>query len=543
MTNSSKPNDRLSQLPDEILLKILQYLYDTRNKMGEGYQQKENRIITLEVESENPKPRTFSSFYNGFPIMSNNLTTLSLFEHKSGAPIMSDFHLFSTVNRRIHLLCQPFIWKFLAMPRAISRPLSFWNQEILPKYACHVKEFHAILGGFDWTDLTRQSLDASSLQDVCDQNQHYFTLQSCDLSKFKFVKSIKAKALQKFKLDSNFNDSPSVEHIHLDHDTLDSHSLRRSLLGVKTDIVLRERHGVPCKELFAMLPQCKNLMTLSLELSHDLNSLSSGMINNLSCNLTALLSNLGQLRHFKYQGLSFRSTPAESIIEPIKHLPLLESLELANISVKDWERTDCLASSVSNLKNLKHLALMHVNVIDDSWGRIYKAPPRLSKLVIHHYPNHWSSDLPLYITSWAPQITSFELKFDQYEYPKAEEILPNFDPELHQFSLPDLRHLTIYDDSECKIFECFKDCSNLLYLIVRNPSEDGSTEFSDFIISDVFPKLKEIVMPMKSLNSPPDLRLDAKLNRLNGFCKLKGIELKISEGFVQRPCSIRKINI
>ncbi|EGG09500.1 uncharacterized protein MELLADRAFT_77152 [Melampsora larici-populina 98AG31] len=469
-------------------------------------------------------------------LVSEDLEPLHLYEHKSEAPIISNFHLFSTVNRRIHLLCRPFIWKFLAMPRAISRPASFWNQEILPKYACYVKEFHAMLES-EWI---QEPLDPLSLRDAWDKDQHYFTFQSCDSNKFKLVKWIKAQGCAPWY--KRFKIGPSVEHIHLNDDNIESRVLR-SLLRVKMDIVLRERHGLPRKDLFGMLPQCNNLTMLSLELSHHWNSIVSEMlINNLSGNLTALLSNLGQLQHLKYQGPFFGFVAAESIIEPIRHLPLLESLELANVSVTDWERTDGLARSLSNLKNLKHLALMHVDVIDDSWGRDHKAPPQLTKLVIRHYPNPWSLNLPSCISSWAPHITDLELKFDQHEYPEPNEILPNFDPEIHQFSLPALRHLTIYRHSACETFHCFKDCPNLIHLIVRNPSKDGLSEFSNFIICDVFPKLKEIVMPVKCLDSPPDPRLDLKLNRLEDFCKFKGIDFKIAEGFIRRPLSIPKIN-
>lgn len=90
MTNSRKPKDLLSQLPDDILLEILQYVYDARTKIGDSHQQKDKQIITL---------------------VSQDLEPLHLYVHNPEAPIMSSFHLFSTVNCRIHLLCQPFIWK------------------------------------------------------------------------------------------------------------------------------------------------------------------------------------------------------------------------------------------------------------------------------------------------------------------------------------------------------------------------------------------------------------------------------------------------
>ncbi|EGG09501.1 uncharacterized protein MELLADRAFT_104230 [Melampsora larici-populina 98AG31] len=328
---------------------------------------------------------------------------------------------------------------------------------------------------------------------------------SCDSSKFKFRKLIETNHR---KADS-FGRRPLYEDVHFDDLAL---HVQQSLLGVKHDVVLRDSPGLCPKSLLKLLAQCDNLTKLCLRFPLCWRY---PEVTNLSCNLTSLVSNLGHLQNLQYSGPQFSPIPAESIIEPLKHLPLLESLELSNILVRDWGRADCIASSLSTLKHLKHLVVNRVDIIDESWVR-HKAPPQLAKLVIRHYPNAWLSNLPSYISSWAPYLTHLELEFVGHH--QAEQILPTFNPKIHRFSLPDLTHLTIY-----------RRCPNLRYLTVRDASRNGVPEFSEFIIRDVFPKLKELVMPMRirCIDTLPDPRLDSMMNPLEDFCKSKGIEFKI----------------
>lgn len=496
--------DLFGQLPDEIILEIVEHIMVSRIGFGGNQHQKVKQTITL--VSEDSKP-------------------LCIYQHNPEAPIMSDFQSFSVVNRRIYNICRPFIWHFLMMPHELSRPISFWNQEILPKHASYVQEFYTDLE-HEWFK-EPHSLNCLRLAD-CDENEHHFTLRSSDLNKFKFHKSI-----SHLDFASSSKRCPLPEAVQFED--LDPH-IQKSLLDVKQDVVLRNSSGLSPSHLLRFLAQCDNLTMIRLELPPHWHSFPEEIASNLSCNLTSLFSNLRHLQHLQhleYLGATYSSIPAESIIEPIKHLPLLASLELANISVKEWGRTDCLASSLGTLKNLKKLFLMCVDVIDNSWGR-HIAPPQLAKLVIHHYPNVWSSNLPLYISSWAPHLTELELKYDARRYLEPEEILPAFSPRIHRFSLPALTHLTIYRNPACETFHCFTDCPNLCHLTVREPAEAGLSEFSDFIISDVFPNLKKLVMPMKYRNLPPRPELDSKLIPLEAFCKVKGIEFDVTRDFVSR---------
>ncbi|EGG01498.1 uncharacterized protein MELLADRAFT_92105 [Melampsora larici-populina 98AG31] len=510
MSNSSKaniPKDLFGQLPDETILEIVGYILNDWTHYKGNHHQKNKQIITLVSEDTEP---------------------LHLYEHKPEAPIMTSFQSFSVCNRRIHQICQPVLWQCLAIDGEIPRPMSFWNQEILPKYACYVKEFYADLRG-EW--IREPHSPVSIRQTVREGNQHHLTLRSSDLNKFKFLKSI--------------GDRPRTFNTHgaLLAEAVDFHKLapnvQRSLLEVKQDVVLNKSPVPSPEELLKVLAQCNNLTSICFKFPGHWLSFSTRKASNLSCNLTSLFSNLQHLQRLQYLAYTappYSSIPAESIIEPIKHLPLLRSLELANISVKHWGRTDCLASSLHDLKNLKVLALIYVDVIDDSWAR-HEAPPQLVKLVLYHYLNMWSSNLPLYISSWAPHLIDLELKLEERHYSEQDEVPPDFDPTIHRFSLPALTHLTIYRNFACETFQCFTDCPNLLHLTVRDPSEDGLSEFIDFIISDVFPNLKKLVMPMKYRNLPPNPTLDSILIPLEDFCKFKGIEFDVIQDFVSRPFS------
>lgn len=84
------PKDLIEQLPNEILLQIIQYVYDGWTNIGENDKQKDKQIITLVSKGSKP---------------------LYIYQHKSEAPILTSLQSFSLVNQRVHLLCQPFIWK------------------------------------------------------------------------------------------------------------------------------------------------------------------------------------------------------------------------------------------------------------------------------------------------------------------------------------------------------------------------------------------------------------------------------------------------
>lgn len=507
-TECKSQKDLFGLLPDELLLVIVQYVFDARTKGRGNHSQKDEQIITL---------------------VSEDLKHLHIFQHNPEAPIITEFQSFSMVDRRIHSLCQSFIWQSLVIPHQISRPISFWTQEILPKYALFIKEFYATLED-QWTNTSYNPI--SIRQAPCAENQHHFTFQSSDLNKFKYLKTV---GHQPFQFgEHTFKGAPIIEAVPLDN------HVQQSLLGIKHEIVLRKSPGLGPPNLFNVFSQCHNLTTLCLEFPPRWESSDSEVATNLSCNLTLLFSSLANLKHLTYFGPFEKYIPAESIIEPIKNLPLLETLVLGSIWVKEWGRTDCLARSISTLKNLKHLSLMHVDVIEESWIR-HQAPPKLSKLVIHHYPNQHLSSLPTIINSWAPHITDFELKFDEHnpEYYQSDQFLPTFDPNVQKFNLPALTHLTIYRHRECESFQCFTDSPNIRFFEVRLPCEDGLSELVGFILRDKFPKLKEIVMPMKWLDSPQPT-LDSKLAPLEDFCKIKGIDFKGCRG--PKPCYVRRIN-
>ncbi|EGG09400.1 uncharacterized protein MELLADRAFT_95851 [Melampsora larici-populina 98AG31] len=487
---SGTQRDLLGQLPYEIFFQIAKYLdkdrtHQINRDLGDGnYRQKAKQILTL---------------------VSKDSKLLYIYQYNPEARIMSDLQSLSAVNRRMHHLCQPFIWQSLAIPHEVSRPISFWTQEILPKYASYVKEFYALMED-EFTTISHKPLSIRPARRAAgDENQHHFTFRSSDTNKFKFRQSIE----NRFKLDGSALD----KDLHFDH--LDP-QVQQSLSGVKQDVVLLHSPGLGPKDLLKVLSQCDGFTKLSLQFPCAMDPHPTDMTTNLICNLTLLFSNLEHIQHLKYMGYRGRPIPTESIFEPIKHLPLLESLELANL-VEDGGQPNCLASTLQDLKNLKQLSLMHVDIKDNSWG-LHKAPPQLVKLKIHDALNP--------------------------HHPPGLSGHPNvFHPEIHRFSLPALTHLTIFRDQPYETVRCFTGCPNLRHLTVYHSFEDRFENFTDFIISDVFSNLKEIVMPMKfrtrQIHGPA---LDPKLIPLEDFCKSKGIKLNIWDNcFLEQPFYPREV--
>ncbi|EGF97653.1 uncharacterized protein MELLADRAFT_79815 [Melampsora larici-populina 98AG31] len=288
--------------------------------------------------------------------------------------------------------------------------------------------------------------------------------------------------------------------------------------------------GLGPENVFKVLSYCENLTTLNLTFpDRGYNPPPAHEVLNLSRNLTLLFSDLKHLQHLKMQGSRYSSIFADYLIEPISHLTILESLELAEVSYKHDAMVDELNICLSKMKNLKQLVLRELWTMDGSWT-CTAGPPQLVDLKLIGCDHLLLFEVPHLINSWAPHLTHLELRFDV-----NLQVLPwddeEFDPDQCQVCLPDLTHLTIWPHCECHYFRCFAECKKLQHFTFHQSYGvdilDQLADFSAFITTTQFPQLKVIDIPVLQYYLPFDISVTSALVPLQTFCNTQGIELKV----------------
>lgn len=218
--------------------------------------------------------------------------------------------------------------------------MSLWNEEILPKHGSHVEVIDVGLRS-EW------------LQIHAAQDKHQKSLRDSDVNTIKFIEEDK----EFWEVDDIYSDNLNV-------------SAAQNMLGVDVGkIIMRELYGLCPENLFKVLSHCPNLTSLYLNCpDNDSKAPDTEEMQNLSHNFLSLFADLKRLQHLKIRGpkYNYTSISAGCFIEPISHLPLLESLELVHVSADDGSEVDNLATCLHNLKNLKQLILKEVDVIDGS---------------------------------------------------------------------------------------------------------------------------------------------------------------------------------
>lgn len=500
--------DILNRLPDEVLLEIIGYLLHDQSEFIDSQLKKIEQGRTLRSGKE---------------------TVVWIYEHKPTSPILTSFQSFSVVNRRIHSICQPLLWKSVRFPSQMSTPMSFWIQKILPRHGCHVEILEVGLRA-EWLKVLPELL--SIKQGAGDQNRPRYSLRSsADVSKIKFIEEDEEYwHVDRFHSDNLAVDCEDIYGISAPGTEIP----RRHWRGGKRNMMLRKLCGLSPENLLKVLSHCDELTTLSLDCPHHLsNDPESTQIRNLSCNLTELFSDLARLQHLKIRGDPDAHTLVTCFFEPIKRLPLLESLEIAYSMHSDVAGPE-LATILLNLKNLKHLVLNEAILLGWEWD--CQGPPALVHLAMLHCAMFFLSDAPTAISKWAPHLTHLELNFETNFCVRDD--LTDFDPHCNQFRLPALTHLKIWPHDECRYFYCFKECNNLRHLTyyqhwsAHGDASDDLLEFSNFIISNVFPKLKVIVISTQ-FELPP-ATVASIMSPLRDFCKSQGIELDVNPPYTDR---------
>ncbi|EGG12335.1 uncharacterized protein MELLADRAFT_76514 [Melampsora larici-populina 98AG31] len=481
--------DYLNDLPDEILLEIIKYLkLDNSNELANKTTKKHENLITL---------------------TSGKRTTLWTYQHKPQSPILTSFQSFSIVNHRLYSICRPLLWKAINFPTLMPIPMSYWNDELLPKHGPHVQSITIRLTE-QWFEIPPKPISIKHSSGKGNLN-HY---------------SLRERKIKFIEQDKDFWDVPIINSDNL---AVSAYLLPHDLDHV--DFKRQKSHGLSPQNVIKVISQCSQLSTLRIR-SPDAGFASPDPIEMwiLRNNLTSLLSDLKQLRHLQISGPWLSSILAGCIIEPIKVLPLLESLECSKVSVERPVEVDSLATCLKNSVNLKRLALHDVDVIDGSWG-CHEGPPQLINLSLRDCANLWLSNTPWLISTWAPGLTHLELKFDEpwnAHFRPLQEDLSEFEPRHHQFDLPSLTHLTIWRHSSCDYFHCFKDSKTIEVLKVYHLLPEDHITFIDFILGDPFPKLKLLSLLVPETRFPLDPESSERVLPLEAFCKSKGISFHLS---------------
>ncbi|KAH9823065.1 hypothetical protein DFH28DRAFT_1103318 [Melampsora americana] len=480
--------DLLNQLPDEILLEIIKYLkLENSNENSLNLLKKNQNLITL---------------------TSGKRTTLWTYQHKPQTPILTSFQSFSIVNRRLYSICRPLLWKALHFPTLMPIPMSYWNDEILPKHGNYVQSITIRLT-YQWFEIPPKplSIKHSSGNGILN---HY---------------SLRARKIKFIEQDKDFwqvpimnSDNLAVSAFRLPNE-LDHFDFKQKL------------HGLSPQNVIKVISQCLQLSTLKI-ICPDSGFASPDPIEMwiLRNNLTSLLLDLNQLRHLQIGGPWLSSILAGCIIEPIKILPLLESLEFIKVTVERSEEVDSLATCLTNCQHLKRLALHDVDVIDGSWG-CHSGPPELTDLSLRDCSNLWLSNTPWFISTWAPRLTHLELKFDEpwsLHFRPLQEDLSEFEPRENPFDLPFLTHLSIWPHSSCDYYLCFKDCKSIKVLTFYDFLLEDHSSFTEFILTHPFPKLELLSLPVPEICYPLESDSNQKVLPLETFCKSKGIHLHLS---------------
>lgn len=476
------PDDLLCRLPHEIILEIIGYLVN----------QPSGRL-----EKRRKKLR------QGSLLLSGKQSRLWLYQHQPESPIMSDFQAFSVVNSKIYSICRPIIWKSLNFPSLISGPMSFWNTELLPKHGSHVKALDVLLRT-KWLEIPQKPI--SIKRAIKNKTSRHYSFRSSDIKKIKFIKEDK--------------EYWEVDRVHSDNLALYNDRGRRDFLK---DDAIRTLFGLCPENLVRVLSQCENLTTLCLG-TPEWGNLTLQEIHNLSCNISAIFSGLQSLQHLKIQGHEYAPLDAECITEPLKHLPLLESLELEYILELEREDgdgdrdrdDDRLFKCLSRLNQLKKLTLRQVDMVYSSTDS-YQGPPRLVDLNITDCYEFCLTKTSRFVNAWAPHLTHLEVEFDDTYKP-----IP-----LNQFSLVALTHLTISFTFDLDSLECFSTCENLSHLTLVHFRTERLSKILDSLIYIKFHKLKTLTIRTLGESCSIASMVDCQLFPLEVFCESEGIRLRV----------------
>ncbi|EGG12319.1 uncharacterized protein MELLADRAFT_70660 [Melampsora larici-populina 98AG31] len=155
-----------------------------------------------------------------------------------------------------------------------------------------------------------------------------------------------------------------------------------------------------------------------------------------------------------------------------------------------------------------------------------------------------SAGMPRFLRSWAPHLTSLELRIFEDPFGILQEDISKLKPKFNKFSFPALTHLDIWPHSKSHYIHCFSECKELCQIafhyfwsidydnegsdvsdFMPADSLEGLSEFSEFITENDFPELRWIDLPVNPGVFPLDSTSSSILLSLDEFCKSKGIEL------------------
>lgn len=223
-----------------------------------------------------------------------------------GPPVLTTFQNLAVVNRKFYRLCRPKLWQKIVFPTSAPAPLSLWTDDLLLKHSHSVKSAQFELEDLHvpW-DRSRFSETERSLYDNTSPLPAHFPRYSIGLMSITKI----------FKL------CPSIESVSL------------SLPGFLP----------PSQDVSEWLFRVAMPLKLALQL-------------------------LPQLQHFTFTNNRPRDISGNLLIDIIKILPSLISLELSHLEFPQKEKEeDSFGWNLAQLQQLRKLSLQSILCKDQTW--------------------------------------------------------------------------------------------------------------------------------------------------------------------------------
>ncbi|EGG00896.1 uncharacterized protein MELLADRAFT_79116 [Melampsora larici-populina 98AG31] len=231
--------------------------------------------------------------------------TTKVYLGHEGPPILNTFQNLAVVNRKFHRLCLPELWQHITFPTSMPAPMALWTDDILLKHATWVKS-------------------------------------------------------AEFELE----DKIYYQGIH------QSSESKRSLYD-NTSLIIGEdiRCGIGPLNIGKIFKVCPSIESVTLYLPDTEGAHESEWFSGLTVRLKTPFQLLPQLQHLTISDNGTRDLPGEFIIDIIKQLPSLISLDLFCFKfVQKQSEEESLGWNLVQLQKLRELSLYYITCEDQTWS-------------------------------------------------------------------------------------------------------------------------------------------------------------------------------
>lgn len=347
-----------------------------------------------------------------------------------GPPILNTFQSLAVVNRKFHRLCLRKLWQHIRFPSTMPAPVSLWTEDILLRHGHLVKSLELRL-----EDLT------------CNQDE--------DLSR--------------------------LERSHQDNTS--------GCAGTMFIDVTRQGIGVlNIKKLFRA---CPALASVAIDIPDY--SIEPDLFSSITSSLEHSFRLVPQLQHIKLSDTECDNLSGSFVIDILKQLPHLLSLELINFKFSPTVSTEkSLGWNLAQHRNLCKLRLEGVTCEDQTWS-LNSWPQRLKTLELEECPGLKPGMVQKLLSGNAPFLTTLQINLaDGEDDPDASG----------QTDVPALQRLILCDSISFKLLASFQGCKNIEMITYADYLKSNQWDLVKYFLStSTWPKLLSL-----HLSSPRFLR-------------------------------------